>query len=236
MAQTAPKSDLILPGASVAEVELDGSPMSFQTVFSRCPGRAGAQIGRSGGTACPDAIYYWSDLARDPGVVTAYLNDGVISQISTQGPVFSLPNGLRTGATEEQVKRAYPKGQGYVLSGSAGHLNGGRNLVCWADEGAGVAFKFTWWPSKKESTLSGIDIFPKGSDFRPEGCISPPQQWEKLKQPFPADAHTDRLQAVCGASVGRFRPACSTGNGCRRGGLRCGGSIRGRPRPPICTG
>jgi hypothetical protein len=180
--QIGPKTDLVLPGMSVAGVELGSSPSSFQAEFSHHPGRTGAQVGRSGGAGCPDAVYYWSDLARDPSVVTAYVEDGGISQFSVLGPTFSLPNGLKTGATEEQVKQAYPKGQEYVLLGSASQLNGGRNLLYWIDRGTGVAFKLAWWQSKKLRSVSGIDIFPKGSAFRPEGCISPPQQWQQLKR------------------------------------------------------
>lgn len=180
-AQTGPRAGLILPGQSVAGVKLGDDAAHFEKVFPKRPTSDDHSPSGAVGEGCPTEIYYWSDLALNTTVVTAYLNNGEISQISTQGPVFSLPNGLKTGATEEQVKQADPKGQGYVLSGSASRLNGGRNLVYWVDKRAGVAFKLTWWPSKKERTVSGIDIFPKGSDFRPEGCISPPQQWVKLK-------------------------------------------------------
>ncbi len=180
-AQTEPNWSLILPGMSVAGVELGSSASSFQAVFSHHPGRAGAQVGRSGGAACPDAVYYWSDLARDPSVVTAYVKDGGISQLSVLGPTFSLPNGLKTGTTEEQVERAYPKGQMYALLQSGSKVNGGRDLHYWVDKRAGVAFKLAWWQSKKLRSVSGIDIFPKGSYYRAEGCISTPQQWEKLK-------------------------------------------------------
>lgn len=181
MAQTGPKAGLILPGQSVAGVKLGDDAAHFEQVFPKRSTSDDHSASGAVGQGCPTEIYYWSDLALDTSVVTAYLNNGEISLISSQGPVFSLSNGLKTGATEEQVKQAYPKGQGYVLSGSASRLNGGRNLVYWVDDGAGVAFKLAWWPSKKERAVSGIDVFPKGSDFRPEGCISPPQQWEKLK-------------------------------------------------------
>lgn len=181
VAQTEPKTELILPGTSVAGVKLGDDVSRFEAVFPKRP--ASEDHSRTGAVAeqCPTEIYYWSDLALDTSVVTAYLKDGRISQLSTQGPKFSLPNGLKTGASEILVKQAYPKGQGYVLMGSASRLNGGRNLVYWVDKRAGVAFKLAWWQSKKQRSISGIDIFPKGSDYRPEGCISPPQRWDKLK-------------------------------------------------------
>jgi hypothetical protein len=181
MGQSEHKEELVLPGTSVAGVKLGDDAAHFEQVFPKHPTSDNHSPSGGVGDGCPTEIYYWSDLALETSVVTAYLNAGQISQISTQGPLFSLPNDLKTGATEEQVEREYPKGLGYVLSGSASRLNGGRNLVYWVDRAAGVAFKLTWWPRKKERTVSGIDIFPKGSDFRPEGCISPPQQWKKLK-------------------------------------------------------
>jgi hypothetical protein len=180
--QSQHRKELVLPGASVAGVKLGDDASAFEAVFPKRPASNDHSPSGSVGEQCPTEIYYWNDLAVDTSVVTAYLKDGEISQLSVQGPMFSLPDGLGTGATEEQVKQAYPKGQGYVLSGSASHLNGGRNLVYWVDTAAGVAFKLTWWASKKERNVGGIDIFPKGSDFRPEGCISPPQQWQEVKR------------------------------------------------------
>jgi len=181
-AQTGPKKGLILPGHSVAGVRLGDDAAHFEEVFPKRSTSNDHSSSGSIGQGCPTEIYYWSDLAPDTSVVTAYLNNGEISQISTQGPLFSLSNDLRTGATEAQVKQRYPKGVRYILSGSASQLNGGRDLVYWVDKGAGVAFELAWWPSKKKRAVSRIDIFPKGSEFRPEGCISPPQQWQKLKQ------------------------------------------------------
>lgn len=180
-AQNGPKTSIILPGQSVAGVKLGDDAARFEQVFPKRSASDDHSSSGSVGQGCPTEIYYWSDLATDTSVVTAYLSEGTISQISVQGPMFSLPDGLKTGTTEERVKQAYPKAQGYVLSGSASHLNGGRNLLYWVDKGAGVAFKLAWWPSKGKRAVSGIDVFPKGSDFRPEGCISPPQSWKQLR-------------------------------------------------------
>lgn len=181
-AQTEPKADLIiLPGTSVAGVKLGSDPSTFQSAFSQQAGHVNSSQTGTFGEGCPDRIYYWSDLGRDTSVATAYLKDGAISQLSVQGPVFSLPNGLKTGATEEQVKQAYPNGQMYVLVNSGSKVNGGRDLHYWVDKGAGIAFRLAWWQSKKLRNVSGIDIFLRGSDYRPEGCISMPHEWEKVK-------------------------------------------------------
>jgi hypothetical protein len=181
-AQTEPKKDLVLPGTSVAEVKLGSDPSTFQSAFSQQPGQVNSSQTGTFGEGCPDRIYYWSDLAPNTSVATAYLKNGAISQLSVQGPVFSLPDDLKTGATEEQVRRAYRKGQMYVLLYSGSKVNGGRDLLYWVDKEAGVAFKLAWWQSKKLRLASGIDIFPKGSDYQPEGCVSPPQQWQAQKE------------------------------------------------------
>ena len=180
-AQTGPRTGLILPGTSVAGVKLGDDASRFEAVFPKRPESDDHSLSGAVGEQCPTEIYYWSDLALDTSVVTAYLKNGEISQFSAQGPMFSLPNGLKTGVTEEQVKQAYPNGQMYVLLNSASKVNGGRDLDYWIDKRAGVAFKLAWWQRKKQRSVSEIDIFAKESAYRPEGCISPPQQWRQLE-------------------------------------------------------
>jgi hypothetical protein len=180
-AQTGQRTGLILPGTSVAGVKLGDDASRFEAVFPKRPASEDHSLSGAVGDQCPTEIYYWSDLALDTSVVTAYLKNGDISQLSVQGPMFSLQNGLKAGATEEQVKQAYPNGQMYVLLYSGSKVNGGRDLHYWVDKRAGVAFKLAWWQSRKRRSVSGIDIFPKESAYRPEGCISPPQQWQQTK-------------------------------------------------------
>lgn len=180
--QAESKANVILPGLSVANVKLGSDPSVFQSAFSQRPGHVNSSQTGTFGEGCPDRIYYWSDLSRHTSIATAYLKGGMISQISVLGPAFSLPNGLKTGATEEQVKRAYPNGQMYVLLHSAGKVNGGKDVHYWVYQEAGIAFELDWWQIKKLRNVGEIDIFPKGSDYRPEGCISAPQQWKKLSR------------------------------------------------------
>lgn len=170
-AQNGPKMSIILPGQSVAGVKLGDDAARFEQVFPKRSASDDHSSSGSVGQGCPTEIYYWSDLAADTSVVTAYLSDGTISQISVQGPMFSLPDGLKTGTTEEQVKQAYPKAQGYVLAGSASHLNGGRNLLYWVDKGAGVAFKLAWWPSKGKRLSAESTCSPRGPTSDPRGAF-----------------------------------------------------------------
>lgn len=182
MAQTKPKVGLVLPGDSILGVKLGDDASRFEAAFPKRPETENHSPSGTVGDQCPTEIYYWSDLAPDTSVATAYLKDGAISQLSVQGPMFSLPNGLKTGATEERVKQAYPKGQMYVLLYSGGKVNGGRDLHYWVAREAGIAFELAWWQTKMQRLVEKIDVFTKGSEFRPEGCISQPQEWQKVKQ------------------------------------------------------
>ena len=79
----------------------------------------------------------------------------------------------------ERVKSLFPSGRAYALIGSGSDLVGGRDLIYWVDEKAGVAFEFYWNRRKKYRLVGGIDVFVPGTDYRPDGCISPPQQWRE---------------------------------------------------------
>lgn len=181
-AQTDPTAGLIVPGTSIARLKLGSNPSAFQTVFSKRSGSANsAEIGTVG-EGCPDKVYYWNDLKVNTSKIDAYFRNGQITQISAFGPSFFLSNGLRTGSTEQSVEHAYPKGRMYVLMHSASKVNGVRDLHYWVDKGAGIAFELDWSQNKKQRFVGSIDIFTKEVDFRPEGCISPPQRWQTLKQ------------------------------------------------------
>ncbi len=182
--QTGPETGLILPGMSVAGVKLGDDASRFEAVFPNRHGAEDHSLSGAVGEQCPAELYYWSDLSPDTSVVTAYLRNGGISQISAQGPRFSLPNGLKDGMTEEQVQHAYPNGKMYILLHSGSKVNGGQDLYYWVEKRAGLAFKLAYWQSKKQRAISAIDIFPKGSEYRPGGCILTPQNWQKLNHSF----------------------------------------------------
>jgi hypothetical protein len=181
IAQADPNAGLILPGVSVMGLKLGGAPSAFQAVFSKRSGSANSAQSGTVGEGCPDTVYYWNDLEVDTSKVDAYFKNGEVSQISAYGPKFSLSNGLRTGSAEQSVERAYPRGLMHVLLYSGGKVNGGRDVHYWVDKEAGIAFELDWWQSKKQRFVGSIDIFPKGSGFRPDGCISTPQEWKQLK-------------------------------------------------------
>ena len=180
MAQAVPDGGLILPGVGIAGLKLGSAPFAFEAVFSKRPGNSNSAPSGTVGEGCPDKVYYWNDLEVHPSKVDAYFKGDEVSPLSVFGPRFSLSNGLMTGETEQRVERAYPHGRNSVLLYSASKVNGGRDVHYWVDKEAGIAFELDWWQNKKQRFVGNIDIFPRGSDYHPEGCTSPPQQWEKL--------------------------------------------------------
>lgn len=177
-AQAAKNNEVIEPGESVAGVRLGSDFSSFERVFPKHP-HADTDYPDNG---CGDRVYQWVDVDRSATGIYVYLKENKISQFSVQTPRFALPNRIALNASEEQVKRAFPKGRAYVLVGSGSAAVGGRDLVYWVDKASGVAVELYWNQRKRTRLVRSIDIFRKGANYRPEGCISPPQQWRELKQ------------------------------------------------------
>jgi hypothetical protein len=175
LGQSPPASGLILPGSSVAGVKLGSHFADFEAVFPKHPPFDEDMPD----SQCAGRIYHWLDLDQRANGVYAYLKNDQIYQLSVQTPRFTLSNGIGMEASERRVKRAYPRGRMYVLLGSGSAANGGRDLIYWVDQPAGVAFEFDWDRRKHRRSLAGIDVFRKGSRYFPDGCISPPQQWRE---------------------------------------------------------
>lgn len=180
-AEAARSDGVIIPGESVAGVRLGSDFSDFERAFPKHP-HADTEYPDNG---CGDRVYQWVDIDRSATGIFVYLKDDKIYQFSVQTPRFALPNGVALEASEEQVKRAFPKGLAYVLVGSGSAAVGGRDLVYWVDKGSGVAVELYWNHRKRTRLVRSIDIFRKGASYRPEGCISPPQQWRELKQSSP---------------------------------------------------
>jgi len=175
-AHVPPTSGLIRPGEGVPGVDLGSKFSSFEAIFPKHDeldeDYTYPECGR---------VYHWLDLDKRANGVYAYLKNDEIYLLSVQTPRFALANGIAIEASEKRVKAAYPGGRGYVLLGSASVAVGGRDLRYWVDKKKGVAFEFSWYEKKKQRFVSAIDVFRRGSNYFPKGCISPPQQWQELK-------------------------------------------------------
>ncbi len=175
----APASGVIAPGEGVAGVKLGSTFTEFQAVFPRHPDiDEDAQNNLQNG--CPERSYHWLDLDRNANGVYALFKSGRIYQMSIHTPRFALSDGIHVNSTTEEVKRAYPTGHKYVLVGSGSAVVGGKDLLYWVDKAHGVAFELYWNARRRERLVSSIDIFARGSEYLPGGCISTPQLWKSV--------------------------------------------------------
>src|SRR5271170_7991991 len=85
IAHTEPKTELILPGTSVAGAKLGDNASQFEAAFPKRPQSEDHSQAGTVGEQCPTEVYYWNDLTLDTSVVSAYLRSGQISQLSAQG-------------------------------------------------------------------------------------------------------------------------------------------------------
>jgi hypothetical protein len=173
-----PVSGLIVPGSSVAGVKLGSSLADFEAVFPRDP-RADEDYPE---TLCGGRSYHWVNVEGGGRGVYVYLKGDKIYQLSAEWPRLALSNGIMPQTDEGKVKSHYRNGREYILVGSGQVVVGGKNLVYWVDQKAGIAFELYWNPQKKQRLVRRIDIFQPGSDYRPDGCISPPRQWQEVNR------------------------------------------------------
>ena len=167
----------IVPGESVAGVNLGSSLSDFQTVFPNNP----RNEEKGYDSVCAGTYYQWFDADLVATGLFVYIKDNKIYQISVQTPRFSTQNGIKMDSSESSVMRNFPNGQLYVLLHSGNESVGGRDLEYWVDSKDGIAFEFYWNRLRKMRLVGAIDIFSTASSYRPEGCISPPRQWQLLK-------------------------------------------------------
>jgi hypothetical protein len=176
-----PKAGTIVPGESVGNLRLGSTFSEFRAIFREHPG-VDENMAGSMQDDCPDRSYHWIDLERDATGVYALFKGESIYQLSVQTPRFTLANGIGIDSSASNVEHTYPGGREYVLLGSGGEEVGGKNLLYWVDRPDGLAFELYWNKRKRQRLVSAITIFKKGLEYRPQGCISPPQKWQEVKK------------------------------------------------------
>jgi hypothetical protein len=185
---------LIHPGKGVGRLLLGDGPAQFDAVFPNTPGGVNNTVGGSGAD-CPAEMYLWYDKADNSSAVNAYTASTSYSfvLITVYGPLFRLPNGMfaldpsywgvgpAVGTTMRQVERAFPDGHLYVRTNTDSDWNFDHNLEYWVDRKVGIAFALVWWPPQKQRIVQKISVFVPGANFKPDGCISPPDQYRKIR-------------------------------------------------------
>src|SRR2546425_12355076 len=57
---------------------------------------------------------------------------------------------------------------------------GGRDLIYWVSQEKGIAFELYYNRKVGHRLIYKVIVFEAGSQFFPEGCIVPPQEWHEL--------------------------------------------------------
>jgi hypothetical protein len=175
-----PGSTTIVPGRSVGPLrlgdireralELFGTPDEEYTFDENSLG------------PCKYTEVHWNDPKHDDRWgIFVYSKNNRIYQIMTDTPRFATAGRITSDSSPDEVQRLFPNLQSYVLLGSGSKVNGGENLIYWVDQNAGIAFEFYHHPKLNKRRLASTIVFEPGGEFLPTGCISPPQEWRKLK-------------------------------------------------------
>ena len=132
---------------------------------------------------CKYTEMHWYDVARDRNGVFIYLKDGFVFQIGAATPYYHTADGISEESSPEDVRRNYKQLRSYALLRSGADIVGGRDLIYWVDGPRGVAFEFYYNRKAGKRRVSKVIVFEPGSEFKPEGCVSPPQEFVEL-EPF----------------------------------------------------
>jgi hypothetical protein len=177
----------IIPGQSVGPLRLGDSRERSFDLF----GKPGEEYAFDAKSPCFHTELHWNDLEHeDRWGIYAYARDNRIYQIEADTPRYATAEGITSDSSPEEVRRTFPNTQAYVLLHSGSKLVGGKDLIYWVDQTAGIGFEFYYHPKLDKRRLASTIVFTPGTDFAPDGCVSPPQELVKLK-PFTLESESE---------------------------------------------
>jgi hypothetical protein len=118
---------------------------------------------------------HWLDMERHKNGVWAFLRDGRVYQIDVDTDRYSTPDGIRFGATVDQVEKLYRDAKPFRWTHSGSKVNGGRDVFYLINTEKGIAFGFFYNAQLKRRTVESISVFIPGDSFQPDGCLQAPQ-------------------------------------------------------------
>ena len=170
------ETDLIRPGCSVGSLHLGDRRERMLEVLGKKP----QDEEYTYGAPCSLTEFHWLDPKMRSNGLFIYLKEDRVFQIASTMPRYRTVEGITVGSPSEDVRRHYPQLRAYVLLGSGMKVVGGRDLIYWVDRQRGIAFEFYYDRKGSMRRVSRVIVFEPSSDFKPEGCISPPQEWREL--------------------------------------------------------
>lgn len=177
--KTSPDARLIQPGRGVGALQLGDTRERVYELLGKKP----IDQEHTYGEPCSLMEIHWLDPDLKSNGLFIYLKAGRVFQIASSMPRYVTANGVTVESSPENVRQHHRQLQTYILLSSGSEAVGGRELIYWIDRQNGIAFEFYYNNRVRGRRVSKIIVFEPGTEFRPEGCISPPQKWRQL-EPF----------------------------------------------------
>ena len=173
----------IVPGASIGPIRLGDDEKRVVEELSDFPKIVQQVTYPMCGTI---RMTEWFDKALLQTGLFIYLRKNGVFQIESEATRFRTAEGITEHSLPEDVERHYPNMEAYELLSSASDLVGNRNLIYWVDRDRGIAFGYYYNTQKRRRLVFRVIIFQPKTDFRPNGCVTRPQELRRLR-PYSLD-------------------------------------------------
>lgn len=177
-------SFVIEPGQGIGSLRLGDSRDRAVEVL----GKPSAEYNYGALTPCIYTELHWQN--NDPRTshwgIFAYLKNNRIYQLQVDAPGYATPGGIKSESSPEEIRLHHSQIQTYVLLNSGSKVVGGRDLIYWVDEEAGISYELFYDVTLEQRRVLRIIVFEPKTQFLPKGCISPPKEWRRLA-PFTVD-------------------------------------------------
>lgn len=170
---------MIVPGKSVGPLSLGASRADVKHVF---PFKKNMDQ-ETTYSECPITEINWVDVngsRTESGNVFVYLRDGKVFQIESALPRFHTTEGIKTLSLPDLVRKHYTGLEAYALHPSGGQMFEFHDFIYWVSQGQGIAFELAYYRKARLRLISKVIVFEPNTEFIPQGCIYPPQEWNKL--------------------------------------------------------
>jgi hypothetical protein len=182
IAQTRINTSLVVPGKSVGPLALGASRGDIESVFplKKDSDKEDSNTYSECGTFTQINWVNFSGDRAEWGNVFIYLRDGKAFQIASALPRYHTIEGISSGSLPDLVRKHYNGLEAYALHTSGGQMFDFHDFIYWVSRDKGIAFELAYNPKQHRRFVYQVIVFEPHTEFIPEGCIFPPQEWIKL--------------------------------------------------------
>jgi hypothetical protein len=175
-------SSLIVSGKSVGPFILGASRPDIESVFplKKDSDKEDANTYSECGTFTEINWLYFSGARADWGNVFIYLRGDKAFQIESALPRYHTIEGIRSGSPPDLVRKHYSGLEAYALHSSGAQMFDFHDFIYWVGSHQGITFELAYNPKEHRRFVYKVIVFEPNTEFIPEGCIFPPQEWIKL--------------------------------------------------------